>query len=129
MTVMDNPARILVVEDSFLITLTLEEIFSDLGWKLVGPATRLEDALLLARTEKFDAALLDVNLNGLMSWPVAAVLKERDIPFAFSTGYDIATVLPLNLAGTHVISKPFQSTDVERLLRKIILKHLGNTNN
>ena len=125
----ESPYRILVVEDSFLIILTLEEIFSDLGWTLVGPATRLDKALLLSKTGTFDAALLDVNLAGPMSWPVAALLKDRDIPFAFSTGYDVNTVLPLDLAGTPVISKPFRTSNVADVLRKIILDHRGDVKN
>ena len=125
----ESPYRILVVEDSFLIILTLEEIFSDLGWTLVGPATRLDKALLLSKTGTFDAALLDVNLAGPMSWPVAALLKDRDIPFAFSTGYDVDTILPLDLAGTPVISKPFRTSNVADVLRKIILDHRGDVKN
>jgi len=71
-----NP-RILVVEDSFMVILTIEAMCEDLGWQIVGPATRVDQALALARAEDFDAALLDVNLDGEMSWEVADVLKER----------------------------------------------------
>ena len=108
----ERPYRILVVEDSFLVVTLLEEIFQALGWQSVGPATRLADALLLASTGVFDAALLDVNLNGELSWDVARVLSERGVPFVFSTGYNIKTVLPAHLAGTAVISKPFRPTGV-----------------
>ena len=114
------PYRILVVEDSFLVVTLLDEIFKDLGWQSVGPATRLADALLLAGTGVFDAALLDVNLNGEMSWEVARVLAERGVPFVFSTGYDIKTVLPAHLAGTAVISKPFRVREVEDKIRQAI---------
>ena len=114
------PYRILVVEDSFLVVSLLEEIFEDLGWQSVGPATRLADALLLASTGVFDAALLDVNLDGEMSWEVARVLAERGVPFVFSTGYDIKTVLPAHLAGTAVISKPFRIHEVEDTIRQAI---------
>jgi chemotaxis family two-component system sensor kinase Cph1 len=117
---LQKPYRILVVEDSFLVVTLLEEIFKDLGWHCVGPATRLADALLLASRGVFDAAVLDVNLNGEMSWEVARVLRERGVPFVFSTGYDIKTVLPAHLAGTAVISKPFRVREVEEKIRLAI---------
>ena len=116
----ERPYRILVVEDSFLVVTLLEEIFKDLGWQSVGPATRVVDALELARTGVYDAALLDVNLNGEMSWEVARVLAERGVPFVFSTGYNIKTVLPADLSGTAVISKPFRISEVEDKIRESI---------
>ena len=120
--------RILVVEDSFLVVTLLEEIFQALGWQSVGPATRLADALLLASTGVFDAALLDVNLNGELSWDVARVLAERGVPFVFSTGYNIKTVLPAHLAGTAVISKPFRIREVEDKIRHAIAAgHAGTS--
>lgn len=112
--------RILVVEDSFMVLLTIEAMCEDLGWTIVGPATRLDTALTLARTETFDAALLDVNLDGDMSWEVADVLVERAIPFAFSTGYSEENFLPRRLADSRVLVKPYRIDDVERFLRQMI---------
>jgi chemotaxis family two-component system sensor kinase Cph1 len=115
------------VEDSFLVITLLEEIFEDLGWQFVGPATRVVDALQLASTGVFDAALLDVNLNGEMSWEVARVLAERGVPFVFSTGYNIKTMLPAHLAGTPVIGKPFRIREVEDKIRQAISAHRAST--
>ncbi len=112
--------RILVVEDSYLLVTSLEALFDDLGWVMVGPAARRNDALDLARRETFDAALLDVNLNGEMSWDVASVLKSRGIPFVFSTGYNMTMVVPEHLSGGQIITKPFLGADVERALRHAI---------
>lgn len=112
--------RILLVEDSFLIVMTVEEFFDDLGWTIVGPASRRADALILARSETFDAALLDVNLDGDMSWEVAEVLKERKIPFLFSTGYDVTSILPPGLVGSTIIGKPFRLSDLEIRLREVV---------
>jgi CheY-like chemotaxis protein len=112
--------RVLVVEDSFLLVLSLEAMFDDLGWEIVGPATNRTQALDLVDSETFDAALLDVNLDGEMSWDVAAALRTRNIPFVFSTGYDVAKILPDFLSGSVVISKPFGIRDVEQGLRQAI---------
>jgi CheY-like chemotaxis protein len=95
-------------------------MLDDLGWTIIGPAAQQAEALALARSETFDAALLDVNLNGEMTWDVAAVLKERGIPFVFSTGYDVTNVLPASLAGSQVVSKPFGDGELERELRLAI---------
>ena len=115
-----TPFRVLVIEDSFLVVTVLEGLFEELGWELVGPATRLDEAVRMAHGEGFDAALIDVNLNGVMSWPAAAVLKERAIPFVFSTGYDVGSVLPKAFAGHAVIGKPFRFAEVEDRIRQAI---------
>jgi CheY-like chemotaxis protein len=108
-----NALRVLVIEDSFMIVSTLELVFDSLGWTMVGPATRLPKALDLAKTESFDVALLDVNLDGEMSWVVAAELQAREIPFVLSTGYEIGKLLPEFLKGVKFIRKPYVLADLE----------------
>jgi len=112
--------RILVVEDSALVIMSLEECFEELGWDMVGPATTVADALILALEEGIDAALLDINLNDEMSWPVAYLLVKRNVPFAFATGYDARMVLPEALQDMPVISKPYDLKDVEMRLRSVL---------
>lgn len=116
----ERSRRILLVEDSSLVVMTIETMIEDLGWKLVGPATRLAQALSLADSEEVDAALLDVNLDGEMSWEVARVLKRKGVPFLFTTGYDKSTVLPDDLAGAQFVNKPFTSKEIERQLRALM---------
>jgi light-regulated signal transduction histidine kinase (bacteriophytochrome)/CheY-like chemotaxis protein len=116
-----EPYRILVAEDAFLLVSLLQELFDTLGWQMIGPATRLVDALQLARHESFDAALLDVNLDGTLSWEVASVLKERGIPFVFGTGYSVSAVLPDHLTGSPVIGKPYQLSELQQIIRRVIV--------
>jgi light-regulated signal transduction histidine kinase (bacteriophytochrome)/CheY-like chemotaxis protein len=120
-----KPYRILVAEDAFLLVTLLQDLFDRLGWKMIGPATRLVDALQLARHERFDAALLDVNLDGAMSWEVACALKERGIPFVFGTGYNVTAVLPENLAGSPVIAKPYQLSELAQVIQRVIANSAG----
>jgi CheY-like chemotaxis protein len=100
----------------------LESVFDSFGWTMVGPAARVSKALDLVKTESFDAVLLDVNLDGKMTWEVAAALKERGIPFVFSTGYEIGTLLPDFLKGSKSIRKPYNANELERSILEITNK-------
>ena len=112
--------RVLVVEDSALVIMSLQEWFDELGWDMIGPATTVADALPLAREQSIDAALLDINLDGEMSWEVASVLVKRGVPLAFATGYDARMVLPEGFQNTLVVSKPYSLQDVEQRLRGLL---------
>ncbi|HEV2506701.1 MAG TPA: response regulator [Mesorhizobium sp.] len=79
--------QILVVEDEMIIALSIEDALLGLGASVVGPVSRLERALQLARESSLDAAILDVNILGGNSYPIADVLAERQIPFLFCSGY------------------------------------------
>jgi CheY-like chemotaxis protein len=79
--------QILIVEDEVLVAMHVEDLVIAMGHEIVGPATRLGEALKLARQTAIDFAILDVNLAGESSAPVAEILRERGIPFVFATGY------------------------------------------
>ncbi|WP_103255601.1 response regulator [Tabrizicola aquatica] len=79
--------RILVVEDEFLIAAALCDMLEDASATVVGPATNVRDAMILLQEQEVDAAILDVNLNGAWSDPIAEELRMRRIPFIFTTGY------------------------------------------
>jgi len=80
-----NSARVLLVEDNFLILMELEATLREAGAKVVGSCTTLESALLLANDGDIDAALLDVRLGQETIAPVAHCLARRGIPFGFYT--------------------------------------------
>lgn len=110
--------RLLVVEDEFLIALDVRATVADLGGWVVQLASHLDQALDQARTADIDAALLDVNVNGAHIYPVASVLRERGIPFAFVTGYD-DLMLPDGFAGAPLLKKPFCRDDIARVLMEL----------
>lgn len=70
-----------------LVVMAIEDQLSDLGCTLITVAGNVDKALNLVATQTFDLATLDVNLNGQKSYPIAAALSKRGVPFAFSTGY------------------------------------------
>lgn len=78
--------RILLVEDEMLVLMNIEMALEDLGCTSISAAANVAAALALIAQHSFDAAILDVNLDGVKSYPVADKLTERGIPFAFATG-------------------------------------------
>jgi CheY-like chemotaxis protein len=109
------PRRVLVVEDEVMIRLLLEDMLADLGYGVAASAGGLDEAITLARESDFDLAILDINLNGDSVYPVADVLMERGVPFAFSTGYG-ERGLPDAYRDRPTLQKPFQLENLEHVL-------------
>lgn len=107
--------RILVVEDEMLVAMLIVDILDDLGFETLGPAMRLETALEYASGADFDFAILDINLAGKHSFPVAEKLKERRIPFIFASGYGRSGLVEPYL-DIPVLQKPFDADAIVRLL-------------
>ena len=81
--------RVLVVEDETLIAMELCSDLAALGWEIVGPASTIEEALrLFDGAPLLDAAVLDINLGGILVYPLAERLRSRNVPFVFCTGYE-----------------------------------------
>ena len=112
--------RVLVVEDELMISMLVEDMLSDLGCSVVGPAHELAAALALANgPEGIDAALLDVNLAGQSVFPVADALRARGVPSIFSTGYGEAGLRDVD-RGAPVLQKPFRAGDLARALQEAL---------
>lgn len=79
--------RILVVEDEPLLAMLLEDVLGEQGAVVVGPAFNLAQGLALAERVELDGAILDINLGGQESFPIADVLDARSVPFLFATAY------------------------------------------
>lgn len=99
-----------------LVAMLIEDTVLDLGHEPVGPAMRLETALEAAEGGDFDAAILDINLAGRQSFPVADKLSERGIPFMFASGYGAAGLVD-PYRGAPVLQKPFDASDVAAVLK------------
>ena len=110
--------RVLLVEDEPIVAMVAQDILEQLGAEVVGPAAHLEQALRLALLEDVDVALLDVNLNGMMSLPVAEQLRARSVPYVFATGYCAAGAAGLKLDAP-VVQKPYTQEDIEEALSRV----------
>jgi CheY-like chemotaxis protein len=91
-----------------------------MNWSVEGPATTLAEAIALAEHTDADVALLDVNLNGEMSFQAAEQLLARGVPVVFATGYDGAAALPDRLRYVPVVTKPFAVDSLEATLRGLV---------
>jgi CheY-like chemotaxis protein len=103
--------RVLIVEDEMLVAMNIEDMLLELGHEVAGIASRLEPALALARDGAFDIAMLDVNLAGDRSFPVADLLIERGLPFLFATGYGPGGI-DEKYRDRPVLQKPFRAADL-----------------
>lgn len=113
--------RVLVVEDEMMVSMLIEDMLEDLGCKVVGPASRLEEAIDLANSTELDCAVLDVNLGGQPIFPLADILREKGRPFAFATGYGDAGLRETD-RGSPVLQKPFREGDLARVLGELRAK-------
>ncbi len=109
--------RILLVEDEVIIAMMLEDMITELGGIVVGPASTLDSGLAFARNEQIDGAILDVNLGKGNSSAIADVLAARNIPFLMATGYGHATD---NIHSAPLLQKPYLINDIEQALRSIL---------
>jgi CheY-like chemotaxis protein len=111
---------VLVVEDEPLVALELASLLEETGCDVVGPAATLAGALDLAGAQaaRLDAAVLDANLNGHSSLPVAELLARNGVPVIFVTGY---SSLPPGAAGNAVLlSKPLRDGDLLAVLERVL---------
>jgi CheY-like chemotaxis protein len=104
--------RFLLVEDDYLTAYEAADALKELGAEIVGPVSRLAEALdLIDHGAQLDGALLDVSLNGEVVYPAAAMLKMRQVPFVFVTGYE-SPVLPPSYRSATVFSKPAKWAEI-----------------
>lgn len=113
--------RVLIAEDEFLVALSLEEDLRGHGCEIVGPFSRLADARKAAEEEEVDVALLDVNMNGEMAYPVADALAARGILFIFLSGYG-ATNFPERYRSAPRVPKPYDPSSLIKEIRKLLAR-------
>jgi CheY-like chemotaxis protein len=112
--------RLLVVEDEMLIAMTIEDVLTDLGCIVVGPAGSVAKALEILKGEEIDGAILDLNLKGEQALPVAEALQKRGTPFFFLTGYGSAG-LDQSQFDAPTLPKPFDPGALEQLIQDTIV--------
>jgi CheY-like chemotaxis protein len=110
---------VLVVEDEMLILMMIEDMLVDLGCESVTAVATIEKALMLIEEHVFDAAMLDMNLNGDDSLKVADALTARGVPFVYCTGNN-GHGMRVNSANTPVLRKPFSFEELTVILTRLL---------
>jgi PAS domain S-box-containing protein len=111
--------RVLLVEDEPLVSMMLADMLSAFGHKVDGPYSRFSDAILAAKTNNLQAGILDVNLGGEKTYAVADILANRNIPFAFVTGYGPDSIVSA-FSHAPVLQKPIEAAKLHALLQQIV---------
>ncbi len=110
--------RILVVEDEALVAMLVEDALVEAGYEVIGPARSVAQAMKLLEGETPAAAVLDLNLAGETSTPVADALAKRGVPFVVATGYGVAGVPPAHRAAP-VLPKPYDPADLTATIARL----------
>jgi CheY-like chemotaxis protein len=95
----------LVVEDESYIAMDLALLLEERGWRVLGPAITVAQALTLLGRQRPDVALLDVRLDGETMTPLAELLRQWGMPFVLCSTDRPSADAPL--AGVPNIGKPF----------------------
>jgi CheY-like chemotaxis protein len=113
--------HVLVVEDEVIVGMDLQMMLEDAGCDVVGPVGSVDQALQLIRTGQcaIDAAVLDINLHGCMSFDVADALSAAEVPFVMVTGYNLRTV-PAQHRERPVIRKPYSPDELLSILQDAV---------
>lgn len=100
---------ILVVEDDWLIAADHTDTLEQVGYLVLGPVSSVSAALQMIDGIHIDAAVLDLNLNGHASYPIAELLILKGIPFLFVSGYSVRD-LRKEFANVQLLPKPVDNT-------------------
>ena len=108
--------RFMIVDDEMIIALDLEAMLEDLGHTVVETVSRVDRGMELAKTSDIDMAILDINVRGQTSFPIAQILRDRSVPFIFSSGYGEGGLID-GFRDELVLTKPYDTEGLRRILQ------------
>ena len=110
---------VFLVEDEVMIRMMVADMLEELGYSIAAQAGEISEAIRLAQSTDFDLAILDVNVNGKVISPVADLIKARNRPFIFATGYG-SSGLPEEYRDRPSLQKPFQIETLARVIESTL---------
>jgi DNA-binding response OmpR family regulator len=113
---------VLLLEDEYLIALDAKQILQTLGIDKVEIVATLDDAEKRAEDGQFDLAVLDVNINGRFSFPIARTFGKRGIPVVFASGYELRDRTLLDFENVVCITKPYTSACLKKAVSAALAK-------
>jgi PAS domain S-box-containing protein len=113
--------RVLIIEDEPLLSMDMEASLAEAGCEVGGPVGTIAKAKQLIAGMDFDAALLDANLAGESVDELAVALTQRNIPFAFVTGYG-REALPDGFREALLLGKPFSKEQLRSVVQTLLYR-------
>jgi len=98
---------VLLLEDEYLIALDVEQILQGLGVGKIQTVNTLEEAARASAAGDIDVAVLDLNINGRMSFELAETLRRQGIPVVFATGYEMRSRNAPEIPDAIYLTKPY----------------------
>ena len=117
----NGDARLLLVEDELMVGLFMQDLLKTIGYQPTNPIGQLAEAMTAATNERFGGAILDMNLNGEIVYPLAELLTEQRVPFLFVTGYAPRSVDPRFLK-VPILQKPIVQGELTDALNLVLGK-------
>jgi PAS domain S-box-containing protein len=117
--------RLLLVEDEMMVGMFMQEVLEDIGYRPTDPIARLSDAIAAATQERFRGAVLDMNLNGEIVYPLAELLTQQSVPFLFVTGYAPRSIDP-RFAAVPILQKPVMQEELASALQTMLARQPAN---
>lgn len=108
--------RVMIVEDEAIIAIDLADMIAELGHVVVKMANRIDVGIEYAASGLLDLAILDMNVRGELSFPIAVILRKRNIPFIFASGYGKRGLID-GFRNAHVLSKPYAIDVLAQMVR------------
>ena len=115
----NGDARLLLVEDELMVGLFMQDLLKTIGYHPTEPIGRLSEAISAATQERFEGAILDMNLNGEIVYPLAELLTEQRVPFVFVTGYGAHSLDP-RFTRVPVLQKPVVQDELAGALDRVL---------
>ena len=110
----------MLLEDDFLVGISLRSALERLGCTVIGPVPTVEEARAVAQDATFECAVLDVNIRGRSSEPIGEILRERDVPFCFVTGFRSPMLLSGEMSQVTRLSKPVVDAQLRGALEEML---------
>jgi DNA-binding response OmpR family regulator len=110
---------VFLVEDEVMIRMMVADMLEELGYRIAAEAGEISEAIRLAQSIDFDLAILDVNVNGKVISPVADLIRARNRPIIFATGYG-SSGLPEEYRDRPSLQKPFQIETLARVIENTL---------
>jgi two-component SAPR family response regulator len=117
---MSSLPKVLILDDQQLIAYSLAAILEDNGFEVVGPYATVSSALQGIETLDPDIAILDINMgDGTTSEPLADILMDKQVPFAFVTGYGSVVSISSRFNDIVKMHKPVRTTKFVEMVKSL----------